>query len=96
VELRGEDLSCYFNIIPSVGLYKCVYDLANKAHISNITVKNIYQSFTHKMATKASKHRNYVTVILCTDGQSSEGFKESATHRHCVSLVAHVAAVVNS
>jgi len=29
-------------------------------------VKNIYQSFTHKMAAKASWHRNYVTVTLCT------------------------------
>jgi len=56
VELRGEDLSCYFNIIQSVGLYKCVYDhqLANKAHFSVFTVKNIYQRFTHKTVTKAS------------------------------------------
>jgi len=30
-----------------------------------ITVKNIFESFTHKMATKASWHRNYVTVTLC-------------------------------
>jgi len=28
-------------------------------------VKNIYQSFSHKMAAKASQHRNYVTVTLC-------------------------------
>jgi len=36
---------------------------------------NIYESFTRKMATKASWHRNYVTVTLCiTDlvtGQSA-------------------------
>jgi len=38
---------------------------ANKAYFSNITVKYIYQSFTHKMAVKASWHRNYVTVTLC-------------------------------
>jgi len=30
-----------------------------------MTVKNIYQSFAHKMAAKASWHRNYVTVTLC-------------------------------
>jgi len=30
-----------------------------------ISAKNIDQSFTHKMAAKASWHRNYVTVILC-------------------------------
>jgi len=30
-----------------------------------MTVKDIYESFTHKMAAKASWHRNYVTVILC-------------------------------
>jgi len=34
-------------------------------YFSAITVKNIYESFTHKMATKASWHRNYVTVTLC-------------------------------
>ena len=28
-------------------------------------MKNICEGFTHKMATKASWHRNYVTVILC-------------------------------
>jgi len=27
-------------------------------------LKNIYQSFTHKMAAKASWHRHYVTVTL--------------------------------
>jgi len=36
-----------------------------KTYFSNITVKNIYQSFTHKMAAKASCHRNYVTVTIC-------------------------------
>jgi len=35
-------------------------------HFGDITVKNIYQSFTNnKMAAKASWHRNYVTVALC-------------------------------
>jgi len=34
------------------------------AYFGDITVKNIYQS-THKMAAKASWHRNYVTVTLC-------------------------------
>jgi len=32
---------------------------------SNITLKNIYQSFTYKMAAKAIWHRNYHTVTLC-------------------------------
>jgi len=38
---------------------KCLYDhyLTNEAHFSDITVKNIYRSFTHKMvAAKASWH----------------------------------------
>jgi len=58
VELRGADLSRYLNNIQSVGLRKCLYDhyLANKAYFSAITVKNIYDSFTHKMAAKASWH----------------------------------------
>ena len=41
MELRGEDLSCYLNNIPSVGLWKCLYDhhLANEAYFSDITMK---------------------------------------------------------
>jgi len=31
-------------------------ELANKAYFSAVTVKNIYKSFTHKMAAKASWH----------------------------------------
>jgi len=42
---------------------KCLY--ANKAYFSDITVSNISQSLTHKMAAKASWCRNYVTVTLC-------------------------------
>jgi len=63
----GEDLSRYLNTIQSVDLLKCPYVhwLANKAYFSEITVKNISQSFTHKMAAKASWNRNYVTVTLC-------------------------------
>jgi len=35
---------------------KCLYDhcVANKAYFSAITMKNIYESFTHKMAAKDS------------------------------------------
>ena len=57
MELRGEDLSCHLNNIRSdVGLRKCLYDhqLANKAYFSAIVGKNIYQSFTHRMAAKAN------------------------------------------
>ena len=46
-----------FKSLRSVGLRKCLYDhcLANKAYFSAIApVKNIYESFTHKMATKAA------------------------------------------
>jgi len=67
VEIRGEELSCYLNKIPSVGLWKCLYVhyLANEAYFSAITVKNIYESFTHKMAAKPRWHWNYVTVTQC-------------------------------
>jgi len=54
VELRGEDLSCYLINIQSVGFFSGNHYLANKAYFSAITVKNIYESFTHKMATKAA------------------------------------------
>ena len=59
----GEDLSCYLNTIQSVDLLRCPYVhwLANKAYFSEITVRNISQSFTHKMAAKASWNRNYVS-----------------------------------
>jgi len=40
-----------------------IISLPGKAYFSDITVKNIYQSFTHKMAAKASWHWNYVTVL---------------------------------
>jgi len=37
---------------------KCLYDhsLSNQAYFSDIRVKNIYKSFTHKMAAKARWH----------------------------------------
>jgi len=56
VKLRGKELSCYLNNIQSVGLRNCLYDryLANKEYFSAITVKNNYESFIHKMATKPS------------------------------------------
>jgi len=59
VELRGEELSRYLNS-QFVGLWKCLYDhwLANKAYFSDIAVKNIYQSFTHKMAAKPAGIEN--------------------------------------
>jgi len=68
VELMAEDFSCYLNNIQSAGLWKCLYDhlLVNKAYYSNISVKKTLITFTHNMAAKASWHRNYVTVTLCT------------------------------
>jgi len=47
--------------------------LANKAYFSAITVKNVYESFTHKMAAKARWQRNYVTVTLCINTSRGEG-----------------------
>ena len=70
VVLNGEDLSCYSNKIGSVSLRKCPYDhwLTNKAYLSTVTVTNICQSFTYKMAAKFNWHRYgtiYITVTLC-------------------------------
>jgi len=55
----GEDLLRYSNKIESIVLRQCPYDhwLTNKAYLSGITVRNIYESFTHKMAEKTSWHR---------------------------------------
>jgi len=54
VKLNGEDLLCYSNKTESVSLRKCPYDheLANKAHLSAITMTNMSQSFTYKMAAE--------------------------------------------
>ena len=50
---------CYSNKTESVILRKCPYDhwLTNKAYLSTITVRNISQSFTYKMAAKINWHR---------------------------------------
>jgi len=58
VELMLEDLLRYSNKIESSDLRQCPYDhyLANQAYLSGITVRNIYESFTPKMAAKASWH----------------------------------------
>jgi len=50
------DLLCYLNNIRSVGLWKYLYDhyLANKEYFRDITMKNIYKSFTYKVVLKAS------------------------------------------
>jgi len=47
--------------------------------ISDITVANVYQSFTHKMAAKASWRRNYVTVtrFICSAYWETEGATKS-------------------
>jgi len=41
--------------------------------------ENIYKSFTHKMAAKASWHWNYVTVALCISGGGGVKKKNNAT-----------------
>jgi len=53
--LKGEDLVCYSNKIELIGLRKCSYDhylTTNKTYLSDITLTNIYQIFTHKMAAQ--------------------------------------------
>ena len=56
--LNGEDLSCYTNKTESVSLRKCPYDhwVNNEAYLSAITVTNISQSFTYRMAAKINWH----------------------------------------
>ena len=55
----GEYLLRYSNKIESSDLRQCPYDqlLINKAYLSGITVRNIYESVTHKTAAKTSWHR---------------------------------------
>ena len=55
----GEDLLRHSNTTEPSDLRQCPYDhkLTNKAYLSGVTVRNIYESFTHKMAAKTSWHR---------------------------------------
>ena len=49
----GEDLLRYSNKIESTNLRQCP-QLTNKAYLSDTTVRNMYESFTHKMVAKTS------------------------------------------
>ena len=66
--LMGGDLLRYSNKTESGDLRKCPYDQTNKAYLIGNTVRNIYESFTNKMAAKTSwrgygtKLRHLVTV----------------------------------
>ena len=60
-----EDLLRYSNKIESRDLRQCPYDHAKKAYLSGITVRNIYESFTHKMAAKANWHRYGTKLHHC-------------------------------
>ena len=62
-----EDLLRYSNKIESSDLRQCPYDhyLANKAYLSGITVRNIYDSFNHKMAAKTNWHRYGTKLRHC-------------------------------
>jgi len=67
--MNGEDLWCYSNKIESVSLRKCQHDqcLTNKAYLSAVTVTNISESFTYKMAAKSTGidvEQNYVNVTV--------------------------------
>ena len=52
---------------------------------------NIYRSFTHKMAAKASWHRNYVTVTVCIVSQTRE-----LLATQCMSLVVARSTILRS
>jgi len=63
VEIRDEDLSCC-----SVSLLKvsiCQYMSTNKAYLIDITLANISQSFTYKMAPKTSWQRYETKLSHC-------------------------------
>ena len=87
VELKGEVLSYYSNKIESVSFRKCPYDhsLTNKAHLSAITVTNIYQSFTYKTAAKINWHR-YETKLRHSHPMYRPNFKftQDKTHKSAV------------
>ena len=63
----GEDLLRYSNRIESSDLRQCPRDqyLINKAYLSCVTVRNIYESFTNKMAAKTSWHKYGTKLRHC-------------------------------
>jgi len=68
---RRRFISCYLNNIRPVGLWKCLYNhyiACLQGVFQRYHSENIYdQSFTQKLAAKASWHWNYVTVTSCID-----------------------------
>jgi len=64
MELKGADRWSYLHKIELVSFWKYPYDyyLTDKVYLSEVTVTNIYESFTHKLAAKTSWHR-YVTKL---------------------------------
>ena len=63
----GDDLLRYSNKIESSDLRQCPCDhsLTSKAYLGGITVRNIYESFTHKITTKTSRHRYGTKLRHC-------------------------------
>jgi len=55
VEVKDEDLWSY-SCKNCISLRNCPYDhwLTDKSYLSDVTVTNISESFTHKMAVKTS------------------------------------------
>jgi len=86
---KWRNLSCYSNKIEWVCLTKRPYDhwLTNKACFSAITVTNISESFTHKMAAKTSWHRYGTKLRHCHPIVSYEAnlyvAKQSRDHSSC-------------
>ena len=68
---------------------------ANSAYFSTITAANTSKSFTHKMAAKASWHRNYVTVTLCIRRRGYPHFGLASEFRSFQSGVCKDPQVVN-
>jgi len=58
-------VSYYSNNVESVCLRKCPYDdwFTNKGYLIAITVTNIYESFTCKMAAKINWHMEQITSL---------------------------------
>jgi len=86
----------------TVSLRKCPYDhgFANTAYLSAITVTNVSQSFTNKMAAKINWHRYGAKLCYChpmySSRHSSRRFiikklyqtvKQYALHRYIVNNV---------
>ena len=90
---KNTPISTFFNK-KHPHLIFCLQASTNTAYLSDITVRNIYESFTHKMAAKTCWHRGLDVYIIVT-GVCSFNASMRRASRSGRDLAAYLASVDN-